>query len=154
LVVAAQALTVLVPDVGVLSWDDIDGIRRQRGWDALRGLWTEVGEAAMDPGRTPEEVTQLIKDEYEGRLREAALATEGPRASRWAGTATGLVLGSLPTIAGVPLAPALAGGVVSAAAGFAVDHLLRTPPARWLSADQAMRDAILNRLVREDVEED
>jgi len=150
-VLEAEALHLLVPDVGALGWDEIDRLRRERGWDTLRKLWAEIGEFASDPGLSQRKVVRLVNDEYKDRLREAAAAAEGPRgATRWAGTVLGLALGALPTLAGLPLLPGLAAGALATGIGVAIDITQKQPSDRWVSADQALHDAVLRRLARED----
>jgi hypothetical protein len=70
----------------------------------------------------------------------------------YAGTVLGLAFGAIPTLVGAPTATALAAGAGATAMGYLEDQLGRLPgrALRWRFADQWLKDAVTEVLVRED----
>lgn len=143
---------LLIPDVGEISWEEIDQLRSHKGWHELRAVWTEIGEAAGELADNPQEFQALVQRDYDDRLREAALTARGPNGpSKWFGTFVSLIIGSFATLFGVPIAPGLAAGVYGTASGIGVDNIVRGPASNWLAADQQLRDSVSRQLRREDL---
>jgi hypothetical protein len=150
-IVEESAVRVLVPNVAALSWEDIDELRRQRGWSELRDVWTEVSSIAYQDAMTHAELAQIIRDEFEDRLIEAARNAEKPTgASRWIGTALSAVAG-FATAHVIPGADStVASAAASAVADLASDYLPRSKGPRWVAAHQALKSRTTAALVRED----
>jgi hypothetical protein len=144
---AFEAAAVLEPNVGLLDWDDIDQLRRMRGWSQLRDVWAETGMLALEFGHTPAEAANIIREEYRGRLTEAALAAEGPKGiRRWIGPFAGFALGTLQSFMPVSPVAAVGAGAATTAAGEVIAWSQREPPARWVEASAALSKAVQDKL--------
>jgi hypothetical protein len=143
---------LLIPDVGEISWEEIDQLRAHEGWRELRAVWTEIGQAAGELADNPREFQALVQRDYDDRLREAALTAQGPTGpSKWFGTFVSLIVGSLATLVGVPVTPGLLLGLYGTAGGVTVDSIARGPTPHWLAADQQLRDSVSRQRRREDL---
>lgn len=60
---------LLIPDVGEISWEEIDQLRAHRGWRELRTVWAEIGQAAGELADNPREFQALVQREYDDKLQ-------------------------------------------------------------------------------------
>lgn len=147
---APIALGTLYPKAGELPWEEVDRLRKLKGWADLRAIWAEIGQAASELAEAPREFEDLVHTQYEDRMWEAFTAAAGPTGAwKWLATAVSLIVGSLATVAGVPVTPGLMLGIYSTGVGLGVDRILREPTPEWPKADRELKDAI-SRKVRED----
>jgi hypothetical protein len=148
-----EAAAVLEPDVHLLDWEDIDRLRRMRGWSELREVWTEVGELALGHAGSAAELETMVHQLYRDRLTEAALAAEGPRGiRRWAGPTSGMILGALPNLMTLSPPIAIGLGALASVAGELVGHSQRDQPERWVSASHALTTSIQRSLLRREID--
>jgi hypothetical protein len=147
-VAAFEAAQVLEPHVALLSWDDIDHLRKLRGWQQLREVWAEVGELALECAASPAELERMIQQDFRDRLTEAALVAEGPRGlRRWLGPLSGLVLGALPNLAALSPAVSLGAGAVANVAAEVINYSQTNKPEPWVAAASALSSSVQKRLL-------
>ncbi len=140
---AFESARILEPDVGILKWEDIDRLRKMRGWSQLREVWAEVGDLAITHASSPADLEQVVQQLYRDRLTEAALAAEGPRGIRkWAGSISGMILGALPNFMSLSLAVGLAAGVSANLAGEVIGWSQRRGSQPWVGAADALGRAV------------
>jgi hypothetical protein len=133
------ALLTLFPDVGELSWDDVDELRNHPDWRYLREFWQEIEIIARSEGNTPTEIAYQIHEEYESRLREAWRTALGSFTGKVVRAGYGVLLGTL-SVPG-PFGPLIA-NLATNAAGLAMEQLvIRANVPRWLAADDALWQA-------------
>jgi hypothetical protein len=129
------ALSVLVPDVGSLSWSDIDALRAHPGISDYRSILREI-ELASAHASSDLELGSAIHREYAARLRRLSHSAEssGVRTAR---ALVWLVVGEvLAPVLGVPVIP----GVIASVLGLTVDELkARERSAGWTAVDIRIR---------------
>lgn len=125
------ALELLLPTA--FSWDDVVGLRRDKGIREFRAVMRDIEDLAMDQGETIAEIDSLIHREY--RIRVAAATSKGLSfGGRVALTAVGFVGGVV-----ADQAAPIVGGATVAATTFAVSEAAgRIMRPRWLSVDRRL----------------
>ncbi len=128
------AMELLLPtDFG---WTDVPDLRKHRAIRDYRTIVREIEAEAVRSGRSPVDVDDRIRREYDQRLAKAA-AKGLPFAGRIALQGIGFVVGA----AADTTAP-IVGGAVAAAGTFAAGEAIsRAMRPRWLAVDRRLRGA-------------
>lgn len=125
-----DALSVLVPDIGKLSWDDVNALRARPGFRRLRPALAELEIAAIEAGGRYDVAIRRLH----GEALEAALAATVPDVRSTIRRVTiGAAIGSIPGV----------GGALAAAADSYRDHRQASGfEASWLAAIMRLRRAV------------
>jgi hypothetical protein len=133
-----RALSILLPEVDRLSWDEIDAARRLRGLSALRAVLADVEEAAWTSAHGEEEFALVVRDQYLARVQIEIQKLQPSLKTIASGAAISVALG---LVTG-PFAPAV--GLAGAAAATAGDALCKrvTYERSWMAAAEKVRRVI------------
>lgn len=129
-----KALSLLVPEVSLMPWEEIDAARKLSGMADYRSLLRDIEAAALASAASIDDFERRVQTEYANHLREAAAKLAGLRLIRMRTAAldwvVGLPLNFIPWVGGVASSvPSLAHAEVQAFRG----------GPRWLAADEALR---------------
>ena len=134
-VFGAHALVVQFPDLGDLSWEDIDAARELPGLPALRALLAEIEEAAWQAAESGMELDEAVRQLYVDRFHEAVREAQ----MSFRGTVAGLVIGGVLSLVTGPMGP-IAGIATGATVDIAEAVARRESYQRsWMAAADDLR---------------
>lgn len=141
-VLGGVALSIILPSVGNLPWEDVDRVRRHRDIRYLREILRDVEAAALQDASSEPDFERRIYQAFQAKLAHATGRISGSFRQRLLVGAGGMVIGELvgQIAAGVPVVGGIAGVILSEGVGLSLDQVLgeyRRP--KWLAAYEDIR---------------